>query len=50
MILVPTDTPGYRIVRETPVLGITGGHCEVAYDDVRVPRLEPARRRAARAS
>ena len=37
MILVPTDTPGYRIVRETPVLGIMGGHCEVAYDDVRVP-------------
>jgi acyl-CoA dehydrogenase len=38
MILVPTDTPGYTIVRETPVLGLDGGHCEVAYDDVRVPR------------
>jgi acyl-CoA dehydrogenase len=38
MIIVPTDTPGYRIVRETPVLGIRGGHCEVAYEDVRVPR------------
>jgi acyl-CoA dehydrogenase len=37
MILVPTDTPGYRIVRDTPVLGIDGGHCEVAYEDVRVP-------------
>jgi len=37
MIVVPTDTPGYRIVRETPVLGIRGGHCEVLYDDVRVP-------------
>jgi acyl-CoA dehydrogenase len=37
MILVPTGTPGYRIVRDTPVLGIDGGHCEVAYDDVRVP-------------
>ncbi len=37
MIVVPTDTPGYRIVRETPVLGINGGHYEVAYDDVRVP-------------
>ncbi len=37
MILVPTDTPGYTIVRETPVLGIRGGHCEVVYDDVRVP-------------
>lgn len=38
MIIVPTDTPGYRIIRETPVLGIRGGHCEVAYEDVRVPR------------
>ncbi|TDC95693.1 acyl-CoA dehydrogenase family protein [Actinomadura sp. 7K507] len=37
MIVVPTDTPGYRIVRDTPVLGINGGHYEVAYDDVRVP-------------
>jgi alkylation response protein AidB-like acyl-CoA dehydrogenase len=37
MIIVPTDTPGYTIVRETPVLGIKGGHCEVRYDDVRVP-------------
>ncbi|MCW5890513.1 MAG: acyl-CoA dehydrogenase family protein [bacterium] len=38
MIVVPTGTPGYRIVRETPVLGLLGGHCEVAYEDVRVPR------------
>ena len=37
MIVVPTDTPGYRIVRETPVLGIRGGHCEITYDEVRVP-------------
>ncbi|MCU1355023.1 MAG: acyl-CoA dehydrogenase domain protein [Acidimicrobiales bacterium] len=37
MIIVPTDTPGYDIIRETPVLGIRGGHCEVAYRDVRVP-------------
>ncbi len=37
MIIVPTDTPGYEIVRETPVLGIHGGHCEVRYHDVRVP-------------
>ncbi len=37
MIIVPTDTPGYTIVRETPLLGIKGGHCEVLYDDVRVP-------------
>ena len=37
MILVPTDTPGYTIVRDTPVLGLDGGHCEVRYDEVRVP-------------
>jgi len=36
MIIVPTDAPGYRIVRETPVLGIRGGHCEIELD-VRVP-------------
>jgi acyl-CoA dehydrogenase len=37
MILVPTDTAGYEIVRDTPVLGLDGGHCEVVYNDVRVP-------------
>jgi acyl-CoA dehydrogenase len=37
MILVPTDTPGYTIMRDTPVLGLDGGHCEVLYDEVRVP-------------
>ncbi|WP_336206460.1 acyl-CoA dehydrogenase family protein [Nonomuraea sp. LPB2021202275-12-8] len=37
MILVPTDTPGYTILRETPVLGLSGSHCEVLYQDVRVP-------------
>ncbi len=37
MIIVPTDTPGYEIVRETPVLGIRGGHCELRLNDVRVP-------------
>ncbi|MDF1602111.1 acyl-CoA dehydrogenase family protein [Nocardioides sp. YIM 152315] len=41
MIVVPTDTPGYRIVRETPLLGLPagghGGHYDVEYDDVRVP-------------
>ena len=39
MIIVPTDNPGYKIVRETPVLGTTGGsgHYEVEYDNVRVP-------------
>ncbi len=37
MIIVPTDNSGYKIVRETPVLGINGGHYEVEYDNVEVP-------------
>jgi alkylation response protein AidB-like acyl-CoA dehydrogenase len=37
MIVVPTDAPGYRIVREMPVMGMRGGHCEVLLEDVRVP-------------
>jgi acyl-CoA dehydrogenase len=37
MIVVPTDTPGYNIVRDTPVMGIHGGHYEVEYADVTVP-------------
>ncbi|HEV7766477.1 MAG TPA: acyl-CoA dehydrogenase family protein [Thermoanaerobaculia bacterium] len=39
MFLVPTDTPGYRLVRAVPVMGGhgLGGHCEVAYDNVIVP-------------
>jgi alkylation response protein AidB-like acyl-CoA dehydrogenase len=37
-ILVPTDTPGYEIVRAVPTMGHTSGdHCEVRYRDVRVP-------------
>jgi acyl-CoA dehydrogenase len=38
LIIVPTNTPGYRIVRETPVLGIHGGHYELELREVRVPR------------
>lgn len=38
MIVVPTDTPGYNILRDTPVLGLVGSHCEVDYDNVRVPK------------
>ena len=38
MIVVPTDTPGYNIVRDVPVMGMLNGHCEVEYDNVRVPR------------
>ena len=37
MIIVPTDNPGYKIIRETPVLGINGGHYEVEYNNVEVP-------------
>ena len=37
LIIVPTDNPGYRIVRETPVLGIDGGHWEIELVDARVP-------------
>ncbi len=37
-ILVPTDTPGYEIVRVVPTMGHTGGgHCELRLTDVRVP-------------
>jgi acyl-CoA dehydrogenase len=37
-IIVPTDTPGYLIQRAVPTMGHVGGqHCEVVYDDVRVP-------------
>ncbi len=37
MIVVPTDTPGYNIIRDVRVMGMSGGHCEVEYDNVRVP-------------
>ena len=38
-IIVPTDTPGYRIERVIPTMGHTGGgHCEIRLDDVRVPK------------
>ena len=38
-IIVPTDAPGYVIVRVVPTMGHTGGgHCEIRLTDVRVPR------------
>ena len=38
-IIVPTDTPGFNIVRPVPVMGHTGGggHCEIIYKDCKVP-------------
>ena len=41
MILVPTDTPGYELVRRVSVMGHEGRgwgtHCETRFTDVRVP-------------
>lgn len=37
-IIVPTDTPGVNIVRGVPVWGRKSNHCEIIYDNVRVPR------------
>ena len=41
MILVPTDTPGYELVRRVPVMGHEGRgwgtHCETRFTNARVP-------------
>ena len=39
MILVPTDNPGFNLVRPVSVMGHAGGpgHCEIRYEDCRVP-------------
>jgi acyl-CoA dehydrogenase len=39
MILVPTDAPGFNLVRPVPVMGHDGGpgHCEIVYEGCRVP-------------
>jgi alkylation response protein AidB-like acyl-CoA dehydrogenase len=39
MILVPTDSPGFNIVRAVPVMGSggVGGHCEIRFENCRVP-------------
>ena len=40
MVVVPFDTPGFRVVRTLPVLSHDGGggHCETLFEDVRVPK------------
>ena len=42
MIIVPTDTPGFEMVRNIPVMGESGGgwfsHSEIKLTDVRVPQ------------
>ncbi|MEX2488600.1 MAG: acyl-CoA dehydrogenase family protein [Pseudomonadales bacterium] len=39
MIIVPTDAPGFDVIRPVSVMGHTGGggHCEIQYNDCRVP-------------
>ena len=39
MIIVPVDAPGFDIIRSVSFMGESGnsGHCEVRYDDCRVP-------------
>ncbi|MFH8791970.1 acyl-CoA dehydrogenase family protein [Streptomyces sp. NPDC017941] len=39
LFLVPTSAPGFRVVRELPVLGAAGagGQWEIAFEDVHVP-------------
>jgi acyl-CoA dehydrogenase len=39
MICVPTDTPGFNLVRPIPVMGHSEGpgHCEIRYEGCRVP-------------
>jgi acyl-CoA dehydrogenase len=40
MICVPTDAPGFELVRPIPVMGHDKGpgHCEIRYDGCRVPK------------
>ena len=37
-IIVPKDAPGLNIVRGVPVWGRTSSHCEIRYENVRVPK------------
>ena len=46
MICVPTDTPGFNLVRPISVMGHDRGpgHCEIRYEDVPRAGRQPARR------
>jgi len=39
MLIVPTDAPGFNLVRPVSVMGHAGGggHCEIVYKDCKVP-------------
>jgi len=39
MIIVPTETPGFEIIRAVGVMGSggVGGHCEIRFENCRVP-------------
>ena len=37
-IIVPKDTPGVNVIRGVPVWGRASSHCEIVYDNVRVPK------------
>src|SRR3954452_19467800 len=39
MIIVPIDNPGFNLIRNVSVMGHDGGpgHCEIRYEDCRVP-------------
>jgi|TARA_B100001179_G_scaffold200614_1_gene161203 acyl-CoA dehydrogenase len=37
-IIVPRETPGVNIIRGVPVWGKASSHCEIKYENVRVPK------------
>lgn len=43
--IVPTSSPGFEIVRDVETMGGGGGHPEIKYNDVRVPKANMLGRR-----